>query len=60
MKTVTWVSTAIAAALMTSPAYAFFGKPPARDVPEIDALAGVAAIALVGAAVALVRDRSKH
>lgn len=29
------------------------------SVPEIDALAGVAAIAVVGAAVALIRERSK-
>lgn len=32
---------------------------PKPKVPEIDALAGVAAIALVGAAVALIRERSK-
>jgi len=35
-------------------------KPGAPAVPEIDALAGVAAIAVVGAAVALIRERSKR
>ncbi len=37
------------------------GKPPAPTaVPEIDALAGFAAVAVVGAAVALIRERSKR
>ena len=31
-----------------------------QPVPEIDALAGVAAVAVVGAAVAIIRERSKR
>ena len=32
---------------------------PCGNVPEIDALSGLAALAVVGAAVALIRERSK-
>lgn len=55
---------AIAASLLASPAFAAggavcgFGGCPV--VPEIDAMAGVAALAAVGAAVALVRERTKR
>lgn len=35
------------------------GKPTPPSVPEIDALAGIAALAVVGAAIALIRERSK-
>ena len=44
----------IFAALAATPAFASFNQ-----VPEIDALSGIAALAVVGAAVALVRERSK-
>lgn len=43
-----------------SAALAQAGKPPLPTVPEIDALSGVAALAVVGAAVALIRERSKR
>ena len=36
------------------------GKPTPPAVPEIDALSGFAAVAVVGAAVALIRERSKR
>lgn len=48
------------AALLATPAFAstsVFSNAP--TVPEIDAMAGFAAIAVVGAAVALIRERSK-
>lgn len=32
----------------------------AQPVPEIDAMAGLAAVAVVGAAVAMIRERSKR
>lgn len=48
---------AIAATLVATPAFANFVNP--QQVPEIDALSGIAALAVVGAAVALVRERSK-
>ena len=48
-----------AAMLVASPAYATFMTPPTGGVPEIDALSGLAALAVVGAAVALIRERSK-
>lgn len=35
-------------------------KPGAPAVPEIDALSGFAAVAVVGAAVALIRERNKR
>ncbi len=44
------------AALMTTPAFA--GLP--VQVPEMDAAAGVAAIALLAGAVALIRERSRR
>lgn len=44
----------ILATLAATPAFANFNQ-----VPEIDALSGIAALAVVGAAVALVRERSK-
>ncbi len=34
-------------------------KPGGTPVPEIDALSGFAAVAVVGAAVALIRERTK-
>ena len=36
------------------------GKPTVPSVPEIDALSGFAAVAVVGAAVALIRERNKR
>ena len=44
-------------ALVSTAAHAVDIKPP--SVPEIDALSGLAALAVVGAAVALIRERSK-
>ena len=35
-------------------------RPMAPSVPEIDALSGFAAVAVVGAAVALIRERNKR
>ena len=49
---------AAVATLVASPAFANFVTP-TQNVPEIDALSGLAAVAVVGAAVALVRERSK-
>lgn len=46
------------AALAATPAVAF-GTKGFNNVPEIDAMAGFAAIAVVGAAVALIRERTK-
>ena len=48
---------AASAAVFLSATSALANSPP--TVPEIDALSGLAAIAVVGAAVALVRERSK-
>lgn len=49
---------AISATLVASPAVAN-GSGTFGMVPEIDAMAGFAAVAVVGAAVALIRERSK-
>ncbi|QIE43591.1 VPEID-CTERM sorting domain-containing protein [Meridianimarinicoccus aquatilis] len=54
--------------LLTATAMVFVGvvaayaqaKPPTPSVPEIDAAAGVAALAAVGAGVALLRERFKR
>ena len=46
--------------LLTAGAAFAQSKPGSTPVPEIDALAGVAAVAVVGAAVALIRERSKR
>lgn len=43
----------------TTAAHAAISIKPSTNVPEIDALSGLAALAVVGAAVALVRERSK-
>lgn len=51
------VLTSIAATLAT--ASAAFASGFTRAVPEIDAMAGLAAIGVVGAAVALIRERSR-
>ena len=45
---------------MSSAAFAAGGKPAPAVVPEIDALSGLAAVAVVGAAVALIRERNKR
>ncbi len=50
---------AVAAALVATPVLAN-SDPLVFAVPEIDALAGVAALAVVGASVALVRERMKR
>ena len=44
----------------TGAAFAAGGKPTPAVVPEIDALSGLAAVAVVGAAVALIRERNKR
>ncbi len=48
----------IALAAILAPVAAFAGN--FNDVPEIDALAGAAALAVVGGVVALVRERTKR
>ena len=48
----------LASAFTLASAGAAFAQ--SKPVPEIDALAGVAAVAVVGAAVALIRERSKR
>ncbi len=48
----------IALAAILAPVAAVAG--PFNDVPEIDALAGAAALAVVGGVVALVRERTKR
>lgn len=54
--------TALYAAAMTFAGTAALAasKPTAVAVPEIDALSGFAAVAVVGAAVALIRERNKR
>ncbi len=48
-------------ALVASPAFAnAIPFTPSTSVPEIDALAGAAALAVVGGIVAIVRDRAKR
>lgn len=58
MKTIVLAATSLVAT--AGMALAQGGSKPPAVVPEIDALAGVAAIAVVGAAVALIRERSKR
>ena len=48
----------LASAFTLASAGAAFAQ--SKPVPEIDALAGFAAVAVVGAAVALIRERSKR
>ena len=54
--------TAIYASALTLMGTAAFAqsKPAFPSVPEIDALSGFAAVAVVGAAVALIRERNKR
>ena len=51
--------TAIYAAAMTFVGTVAMAQSKPAAVPEIDALSGFAAVAVVGAAVALIRERSK-
>lgn len=50
----------LATAFTLATAGAAFAQSKPDSVPEIDALAGFAAVAVVGAAVALIRERSKR
>lgn len=54
MKTVLLAAASLAT--MSAPAFAGMGVP----VPEIDAVSGGAALAIVGAAIALLRERSRR
>jgi len=49
-----------AAFLVSSTAIAFAGRVPDTQVPEIDALAGLAALGLVGAVSALIWERRRR
>lgn len=63
IRTLAALATGAAGALYLATGTAFATQCPfgqtCTSVPEIDALSGVAALAVVGAAVALVRERSK-
>ncbi len=52
--------TALYTTALTLVGSAAFALPNPKAVPEIDALSGFAAVAVVGAAVALIRERNKR